>query len=80
MKQTLYILGMIAVVLWLVTGCQPEHLRPQRPATASAILAPSLHRIVDQQAGVVCFYMHTTTGAAIDCLPIRDTLLDQPSR
>ena len=75
MRQTPYILGLSAVVLWLVTGCVPVPYRA--PATSSA-LTSSVQRLIDQEAGVVCYYIAPNNlSAAISCLPIADTRLDE---
>ena len=74
MKQTLYILGMIAVVLWLVTGCQPKVIESRSP---SVNLGYGISRYQDAEAGVICWVYAAGHAGGISCLPIADTRLDE---
>lgn len=84
MKQTLYILGFIAVVLWLVTGCAPPTVVQDDALAAIPTPAPGvkvewigrMYRVIDRQAGVVCY----TTGASdghLQCFLMAETRLDE---
>ena len=74
MKQTLYILGLSVVVLWLVTGCQPKVIESRSPSMNPGY---GISRYVDQEAGVVCWVWAGGHAGGLSCLPIADTRLDE---
>ncbi len=77
-----YVTALVVVVFLalLLSGCAPTtaytSTGTEAPIT-TADVGNLVDRIIDTEAGVVCYlYAHYDGGGSISCLPINQTLLD----
>jgi hypothetical protein len=90
MKKVFLFALVILIVLWIV-GCSTNDTTSVYPVKNTPVPTPvsnyewsemnyaSLNgfgrRLIDKEAGVVCYFLAGGTGVTVSCLSIKDTLL-----
>lgn len=60
----------LLLVLLFACGAEPAE---KADVTTQALIAPGVWRMVDHEAGVVCWRLSYNDGGGISCLPCFDT-------
>ena len=62
----------LLIFILLLSGCAPEGQLDSVTTTGFNIIGSSVHRWIDEEAGVVCW----SSFSGISCLPLNQTLLE----
>jgi len=67
----------VLVFVLLLTACAPVDRPAETEDTISQEYTYGVTRVVDEEAGVVCWTFKSGYAGGISCLPINQTLLDE---